>query len=55
MTRAKASDKKGASKKLPVKKETVRDLAPKNFAKVKGGARRAGGTEFLYDQGITKV
>jgi hypothetical protein len=54
MTRPKASAEKRATKKLAVKKETVRDLAPKDFTKVKGGARRAGGTEFLYDQAIKR-
>jgi hypothetical protein len=54
MTKPKTPDEKGA-KKLTVKKETLRDLAPKDSKTVKGGARRAGGTEFMYDQGITKV
>ncbi len=49
MTKPKTSDEK-RGKKVALKKETVRDLAPKDFTKVKGGARRAGGTEFLYDQ-----
>ena len=56
MTKPKKSDEKGA-KKLTVKKETLQDLAPKDSKAVKGGARRAGagGTEFMYDRGITKI
>ena len=55
MAKSKKSDEKGATKKLTVKKETLRDLAPKESTTVKGGAKRAGGTEFMYDRGITKM
>jgi hypothetical protein len=54
MTKPKTSHEKRATKKLTVKKETLRNLAPKDFTKVKGGARVAGGTEFLYDQPLIK-